>query len=201
MTAGGFVNPPGTDTVLSLAMPHSFELSTESPASVDQVHAAFGDQDYWQARLAAVGSGPGAATLDSLIVDAAGTVTVAATFRLVRDRMPRVVSRLGRGDLVMVHTETWSPVDDNQVRGEVCVAMRGTPVSALGVALLAPLVSGSRLKYSTTVTVKVPLVGGKIESFMGSRLAEGIMDIQRFTTTWIAENLDGQGVMATRRMG
>ena len=182
-------------------MPHSFDLSTESPASVDQVHAAFRDEDYWQARLIAVGFGPGVAKLDSLIVDDAGTVTVAATFRLVRERMPKLVSRLGRGDLVMVHTETWSPVDDHQVRGAVCVAMRGTPVSALGAALLAPLVGGSRLSYSTTVTVKVPLVGGKIESYMGSRLAEGIMDIQRFTTTWIAENLDAQGVMATRRMG
>ena len=181
-------------------MPHSFDLSAESPASVDQVHAAFGDEDYWRARLVALGAGPRVATLDSLIVDAAGTVIVTATFCLFGDRLPKLVSQLGRGDLVMMHTETWSPIGDNQVRGEVRVAMRGSPVSALGVALLAPLGSGSRLKYSATVKVKVPLVGGKIERFMSGRLAEGIMDIQRFTTAWIAENPDGHGVTATRRM-
>jgi len=54
--------------------------------------------------------------------------------------------------------------------------------------LLAPLRNGSQLRYNATVKVKLPLVGGKIESFMSGRLAEGIMDIQRFTTAWIAED-------------
>jgi Protein of unknown function (DUF2505) len=169
-------------------MPRSFEVSAESPASVDQVHSAFGDEDYWQARLAVFGPGPGAATLDSLIVDAAGTVVVATTFSLLRDRLPRLVQQLGRGDLQMVHTETWSRANGNQVRGQVGIAVPGTPLSATGRALLEPLANGSRLQYSATVKVKVPLVGGQIESFMSSRLSEGIMDIQRFTTAWICEN-------------
>jgi hypothetical protein len=169
-------------------MPRSFEVSAESPASVDQVHSAFGDEAYWQARLAAFGPGPGAATLDSLIVDTAGTVVVATTFSLLRDRLPRLVQQLGRGDLQMVHTETWSRAGGNQVRGQVGIAVPGTPLSATGGALLAPLANGSRLQYSATVKVKVPLVGGQIESFMSSQLSEGIMDIQRFTTAWICEN-------------
>jgi hypothetical protein len=36
--------------------------------------------------------------------------------------------------------------------------------------------------------VKVPLVGGKIESFIGGQATEQIAAIQRFTTEWIAEN-------------
>jgi len=74
------------------------------------------------------------------------------------------------------------------VRGQVSVAVRGAPVSALGVALLTPVRSGSRLKHTTTVEVKVPLVGGKIESYIGGQLAEQIPAIHRFTTAWIAEN-------------
>jgi hypothetical protein len=169
-------------------MPRSFEVSAESPASVDQVHSAFGDEDYWRARLAVFGAAPGAATLDSLIIDAAGTVVVATTFNLLRDRLPKLVNQLGRGDLQMVHTETWSRVGGNQVRGQVGIAVPGTPLSATGGALLAPLDNGSRLHYSATVKVNVPLVGGQIESFMTSRLSEGIMNIQRFTTAWICEN-------------
>ena len=169
-------------------MPRSFELSAESPASVDQVHAAFADEDYWRARLAAIGAGRGAATLDSLAVDADGIVIVAATFSLLRDRLPKFVNQLGRGDLEMVQIETWSRIATSQVRGDISFSLPGTPVSAACEALLAPTRNGSRLKYSATVKVKLPLVGGKIESFMSARLAEGIMDIQRFTTAWIAEN-------------
>ena len=48
-------------------MSRSFDIVTESPASVEQIHAAFGREDYWLARIAA---GDATTTLDSLIVDA-----------------------------------------------------------------------------------------------------------------------------------
>lgn len=48
-------------------MSRSFEVPFESPASVEQVHAAFSDEDYWLARFAAFGAD---STLDSLNVDA-----------------------------------------------------------------------------------------------------------------------------------
>jgi Protein of unknown function (DUF2505) len=169
-------------------MPRSFDFSAESPASVDEVLAAFCDENYWRARVAAFGAGHPAATLDSLIVDLDGTVKVATTLSLLRDRLPALVNQLGRRDLEMVHTEKWSRIGGSQVRGDLRVAVPGTPVSAAGAALLAPLHSGSRLTYTSTVKVKVRLIGGAIESFMSGRLAEGIVDIQRFTTAWIAEN-------------
>ncbi len=174
--------------VLSFDMPRTFDLSAESPASVDQVHAAFGHEEYWRARLFAVSVGPGTATLDSLAVDASGTVVVATTIGLVPDRLPKVVTQLGRGDMHMVHTETWSRVGDNKVCGKMSLAVPGTAVSATGAAVIARLANGSRLQYSAMVKVKVPLVGGQIEKLMSGRLAEGILDIQRFTTAWITEN-------------
>jgi hypothetical protein len=38
------------------------------------------------------------------------------------------------------------------------------------------------------VEFNVPLVGGKIESYLAGQLAEGIAEIQRFTTQWITEH-------------
>lgn len=169
-------------------MPRSFDLSADLPASVDQVHSAFGDEQYWQARLAAFGAGPGAATLDSLVVDAGSTAVVVTTFRLIHDRLPKLVNQLSRGDLTMVHTETWSRVDGSRVRGKISLVIPGTPVSAAGAALVAPLDDGSRLQYSATVKVNLRLVGGQIENLMSGRLADGILDIQRFTAAWIAEH-------------
>jgi len=48
--------------------------------------------------------------------------------------------------------------------------------------------NGSRLNYTATVEVNVPLVGGTIERFIGGQLAEGIAEGVRFTAEWIAEN-------------
>jgi hypothetical protein len=68
------------------------------------------------------------------------------------------------------------------------VAVPGVPLSGFGAGLLTPARNGSLLKYTATVEVKVPLVGGVIESFIGRQLAEPIAVIQRFTTTWITEH-------------
>jgi Protein of unknown function (DUF2505) len=162
-------------------MPRTFDLIVESPSSVEQFRAAFGDEEYWQARLAAMDNG----RLDSLDVDDDGTVDVRSTFKLLRDGMPKVVTQLRLGDLQMMHNETWSRIDGGRVRGEVNVEVSGFPLSARGAGSLTPIGDGSQLTYTATVAVKVPLVGGAIEGFIGGQLTSWIREISTFTTEWI----------------
>ena len=166
-------------------MPRSFDVSVESPASVEQVHGAFSSEEYWLARFVAFGT---STTLESLIVDSDGTVTVRTTQDLRRDALPRLVVRFYPGDLRILSTETWQPIGDRQVRGEVSIAAAGAPGWGRGEALLLQMGDRSQLSFNGTVEFKVPLVGGKIESFIGDQLAENIPEIQRFTTAWIAEH-------------
>jgi Protein of unknown function (DUF2505) len=165
-------------------MPRSFSVSVESPTTVEQVHQAFGDENYWLARFAAFGT---STTLDSLTVDGAGTTAVRTTQDLRRDALPMLVSRFYPGDLKIHSTETWTPIGRCQVRGEVRIAVAGAPGSGRGEGLLAPGATGSQLSFHGTVVFRVPLVGGKIESYLGSQLAEQIPEIQRFTTAWIGK--------------
>jgi hypothetical protein len=167
-------------------MPRSFDMSFESPASVEQVHSALGEEDYWLARIAAFG---GSKTLDSLVVDSEGTVTVTVTEDLRHSALPGMLARLYRGDLNVRSNETWRVVGDRQVSGEISVAVTGAPGSGHGAAVLAPLGNGSRLTFTATVEFKVPLVGGKIESYIAREFAQGIPEIQRFTTGWISEHV------------
>jgi hypothetical protein len=88
----------------------------------------------------------------------------------------------------MVRNERWSPVGDRQVRGLVDVALAGVPGTARGMALLSAAGTGSRLKFTTTVEVKVPVLGGTIESYVGSQLGEQMASMQRFSTMWITEH-------------
>jgi|SRR5271157_1366991 len=166
-------------------MSRSFDGLTESPASVEQIHAAFGREDYWLARIAV-----GAATtmLDSLIVDADGTVTVRATQHLGRQLLPGLVAKFVPGDVKIVHSETWRPDGDRQVRGQVSVSASGGLGSGRAETWLAPAGDGSQLRFAVRVEVKIPLVGGKLEKSIGANLAENIPAVLRFTTTWIAEH-------------
>ena len=166
-------------------MSRSFDISTESPASVEQIHAAFGREDYWLARLAA---NPVTTTLDSLIVDADGTVTAQATQHLGPQLLPGPVAKIIPGDLKIVQSETWRPVGDRQVRGQVRVSASPGLGSGRAEAWLEPAGNGSQMRFVVRVEVKIPLLGGKLEKSMGASLAENIPALERFTTTWIAEH-------------
>ena len=167
-------------------MSRSFDILTQSPASVEQIHAAFGREDYWLARIAA--GGATTTTLDSLIVDADGTVTVRVIQHLGRQLLPELVAKFVPGDLKILNCETWRPVGNRQVRGQVNISVSGGLGSGRAEAWLAPASNGSQLRYAWRVEVKIPLVGGKLEKSIGAGLAESIPAVQRFTTTWIAEH-------------
>ena len=62
------------------------------------------------------------------------------------------------------------------------------PVSLSATAALGPATKGARLSFHATVEVRIPLVGGKLENFIGSQLVKLLTAEQRFTTTWIADS-------------
>ncbi|OHV04525.1 DUF2505 domain-containing protein [Mycobacterium talmoniae] len=167
-------------------MPRSIDLSAESPASVEQFHSAFSSEAYWRARLAVNDSGP--ATLDTLTVDADDTVRVVMTLTPLRDRLPRMVTQLHHGALQIRHTETWRRGANGRVHGEIGFVLRGAPLSGLGLVELVPANTGSQLTCTATVEVRVPLLGGTVERFIGGQLPDGILAAQRFTTEWIAQS-------------
>jgi hypothetical protein len=168
-------------------MPRSFDMAAEYEGSVEQVHQAFSDEQYWLARLA--DSGADDYSLDSMTVDGQG-IDVVTTQRLRTDRLPAVVTQFHRGDLSFVREETWTPISDGQSAATIKGTITGAPAMLSGAAMLAPAKSGdgSRLQFKVTVQVDIPLVGGKIENFIGSQLVDLLIAEQRFTTVWIAEN-------------
>lgn len=164
-------------------------MAAEYDGSVEQLHRAFSDQTYWLERLA--DSGADKATLDSMTVDGedgATGIRIKTTQVLRRDRLPGVVTQFHPGDLSIVRAETWTPVEAGTATAEVSGVIPGAPVSLSGTAVLAPSGRGSRLQFTATVEVRIPLVGGKIENFIGSQLVELLIAEQRFTTAWIRDN-------------
>ena len=170
-------------------MPRSFDMAAEYEGSVEQVHRAFSDEHYWLARLA--DSGADDYSLDSMVVDDDGGIDVVTTQTLRADRLPGLVTQFHRGDLSFVREETWSPVRDGRADATVKGSIDDAPAGLSGTAVLTPANpgSGSRLAFNVTVEVRVPLVGGKIENFIGSQLVDLLIAEQRFTTGWLTGNV------------
>ena len=166
-------------------MPRSFDMSTDYAESVEAVLRAFGEEQYWLARLD--DSGADDSSLDSMELGD-GVIDVVTTQVLRADRMPAVVTQFHRGDLHIRREERWDPIVDGEATATVSGLIVDSPASLTGTATLEPLDGGgARLKLQATVEVKIPLVGGKLENFIGSQLVELLIREQRFTTRWIGE--------------
>ncbi|RRR44504.1 DUF2505 domain-containing protein [Mycolicibacter terrae] len=166
-------------------MPRTFTLSEHYPASVEQVYAAFADEQYWLARLA--DSGADTATLDAMSVGTDGGVDVATTQGIHRAKLPALAAQFHPGDLEVARHERWRPVRDGRAHAEVTGKIVGAPAKLSGDAVLEPAAGGAALRLTATVQVDIPLVGGKIENFIGSQLTELMTAEQRFTSMWLQQ--------------
>ena len=166
-------------------MPRGFEVSTPSTASVDQVYAAFRNADYWRDRLAEFGGD--SIRLDSLVLEDA-SVFVATTQDMRNDALPALIARAIPGDLKVIREETWRHTETGELHGDVVMRTSGAPISGLATALVSPTAEGSLLRFTGTVQMKVPLIGGPIEKYISSQITQEIPGVQHFTTRWISAN-------------
>lgn len=119
-----------------------------------------------------------------------GSIDVITTQVLRADRMPAVVHQFHRGDLRIRRKERWEPIRNGSATATVTGAILDSPATLSGTAALEPSAetAGARLTLRATVEVCIPLVGGKLENFIGSQLVELLIREQRFTTMWIGDN-------------
>ncbi len=165
-------------------MPRSFDMATEYAGSVEQVHAAFCDERYWLSRLAE--SGADKWGLDAFRVGGDSGVDVVTTQVLRAERLPGIVHQFHHGDLEIRRAETWTGLSGGTAQASVASSIRGAPVTLSGDASLSALAAGARMALQATVEVRIPLVGAKMEKFIGKQLVNLLDAEQQFTSRWIA---------------
>ena len=72
--------------------------------------------------------------------------------------------------------------------GTADVDVPGTPASASGQMGLRDAGTGSELRIRTDVTVKVPLLGGRIEASVGEQILKLLDTETAFTLDWMNRN-------------
>ncbi|QVI27722.1 DUF2505 domain-containing protein [Mycolicibacterium neoaurum] len=167
-------------------MPRTHDMAAAYGCSVAQLFEAFTDRTYWLERLEK--SGCDAVNLDELATRPDGGLDIGTTQTVRFHRLPGFVSQLHSGDLTLVRTESWAPIVDGRTSGTITGTVPGAPVRVTGKAALRDSAGGAQLDVHVVTEVRIPLVGGKIESFIGGQLAEMVRLEQEFTETWVRDH-------------
>lgn len=147
------------------------------------MYATLVDRSYLEERLAALG-GPGAAIVKH---EASST---SAGYRLRHSiearHLPPPVRTIVRGDLTIDRAETWQ-VSDDGYSGSVQVTIPGVPGELSGTIRLDAVPTGSELVIDGSVSIPIPLFGGRIEESVVEHLRMLLDAEGEFTATWVAE--------------
>jgi hypothetical protein len=163
-------------------MPRPIDYRSSSPYTAEQVFAAMSDPEFLRARLLKLG-GPGAALVEHTTAD--GGVRYTLRHGLDNDVLPPMMKSLVGGDVVIERTESVRPAAGGY-RGEVDVRVPGAPVVADGTMALRDASGGSVFSVRAQVTVRVPLLGGRIEAVIAEQVQRLLEAETDFTRQWLS---------------
>ena len=143
-------------------MSKPFSTTVDVPTDVEQAFAALTGPSWPAALDAALHDG-------STLVEAAATGDGGARLvvsRRLPDGIPGFLAAFVPRDGRVTQTDVWGPATGGTRRGTWQVTFPGSPGEISGENVLEPAAGGTRWSVTGTVRIKVPLVGGRAESFL-----------------------------------
>ena len=138
-------------------MASNFEHSVSYPFSVEDLWALLSDEQYWHDLLKATNAEHG--VLESFTLDG-DAVTVVTKQGIAAENLPKAVTAVRPGDLEIPRTCVFTRGADT-ITGRMEASVTGAPAKISGdIAITGePAVA----RYTGSVDVPIPFVGGKIE--------------------------------------
>lgn len=147
----------------------------EFPADPQRVHAMLTDETFLAHAAAELGS-----------TDARVAATSTRTAVEAAVETPTEIKAFVGPTLRIIQEQTWAePEPDGRRSGTVTITVPGAPVTLVGSAVLAPTDQGSVLTYEGDLSVKVPLLGGRIEAQAAPTILEAFDAQGRVGRTWL----------------
>ena len=157
-----------------------FTQSISYPGTVEEVVAMYLTPAYLERRFGQfVVEGSQAVSVEGERVSFAGTVRP--------ELLPAAASRFVKGALHISFTEEWTK-DEAGARSRTRVTVDGAPVSVEATSTLAPADAGSVRVVTGNVSVRVPLLGGRIEKEAVAHLGRVVERERELAATWLAEH-------------
>jgi len=146
----------------------AFSAAADVPADVPTAWRTLTGPSWPQALAAALHDG---SELRSAEATADGGVVLVVSRRLP-DGVPGFIQRFLPKDGRVTQTDAWGPVVDGVARGTWEVSFPGSPGEIRGEMTLAPAAGRSTWSVTGTVSIQVPLVGGRIEGYLAPLAAK-----------------------------
>lgn len=152
------------------------------PATPDEVLALYTDPAALERKFTAIGAR--SFTLTSRAVSASAAAL--AWHRTMSAEVPGVAAKVIPSEQTLDELHAWERRDDGW-RGEVEVKISGTPVRMAGEILLTAAEGGCHQEVRLEITVKVPLIGGRIAGMVAQSVEASIAA----EMAWNARELGG----------
>ncbi|MGU3437806.1 DUF2505 domain-containing protein [Actinomycetes bacterium M1A6_2h] len=164
-------------------MSRKFEFTESFDVTPAVAYEAMTDHDLWSKR---VDDTKGRVDMEfSDLPD--GGFTVSMSEGVGAQVLPGIVKKVVRGDLKIVRTDTWGPLEGDRARGTLKGGSTGLPSKVDATFALEPSGSGSKLTLKGKAEVKIPLVGGKIESMVTDMIGKLVRSESKQAREWLAE--------------
>ncbi|WP_405160466.1 DUF2505 domain-containing protein [Nocardia sp. NBC_01499] len=163
-------------------MSRKFSFTVPYAVPVEDLHRALTDDKVWQARFADAET----ATLDLSHPEGSGTIRIHMTEKAAQDKIPSVVSKVLKSELMLSRTDNWQALTGEVAKGTFEGATGGINTEMSGTYEMRSTAEGSEIEVVGTVQVKVPLVGGAIEP-LAEQLHHRVLNSERkFIEEWVA---------------
>lgn len=157
-----------------------FTQSVSYPGTVDEVVAMYLTPAYLERRFSQfVVEGSSTVSVEGERVSFAGTVRP--------ELIPAAAARFVKSDLRVTFTEEWA-TNEAGATSRTSVTVDGAPVSVEATSTLSPSDAGSAREVSGNVSVRVPLLGGRIEKEAVTHLGRVVEREQALAAQWLEEH-------------
>ncbi len=163
-------------------MASKMEHTVSYPFSVQRLWEVLTTEQYWHDLLEAINASHGVLESFHHVDD---TVTVYLKQGVPADKLPSMVSAALSGDAHIPRHNIFTWAGD-RITGEITATVAGTPAKVHGTVLTSN--DPATTRYSATVEVPIPFVGGKIEKAIIEQLIALLDAEHENTMNWEATN-------------
>ncbi|MBB3036903.1 DUF2505 domain-containing protein [Hoyosella altamirensis] len=166
-----------------MAKDFSFSVTIDHP--VAEVHRAFITPELWQRRVE--GAENVTMTTES---PGPGTIEVTVTQNIPSESLPAIVRKALRGDLSIVRTDNWGPLEGDQAGAKFTAQSTGLTSSTEGTLVLRADGARATLDVEGRTEVKARFIGGAIEPMIVQMVTKLVKSECDDTATWISERAE-----------
>ena len=157
-----------------------FTQSVSYPSTVEEVVAMYLTPDYQQRRFGSfVVEGSESVAVEGERITFSGTARP--------ELLPAAAARFVKGALRVSFAEEWRR-DEDGARSRTTVTVDGAPVSVEASSALSPSEEGCVRQIRGNLSVRIPLLGGRIEKEAVAHLGRVVERERELATQWLEEH-------------